>query len=102
MELIEVEYEPLPTVFDARRALDPDAPVIRDDLEGRTDNKIYDWEAGDKAACDEVFANADVVVKQSMVYPRVHPAPLEPIDRRERRLGSGCQHEAIELDRRAV
>jgi carbon-monoxide dehydrogenase large subunit len=77
LELIDVEYEPLPTVFDARRALDPDAPIIRDDLEGRTDNKIYDWEAGDKAACDEVFANADVVVKQSMVYPRVHPAPLE-------------------------
>ena len=77
LELIEVEYEALDPVIDARKALDPGAPVIRDDLEGRTDNKIYDWEAGDKAACDEVFANADVVVKQDMLYPRVHPAPME-------------------------
>ncbi|MGD9704195.1 MAG: aerobic carbon-monoxide dehydrogenase large subunit [Acidimicrobiia bacterium] len=77
LELIEVDYEPLDPVIDARKALDPGAPIIRDDLEGRTDNKIYDWEAGDKAACDEVFANAEVVVKQDMLYPRVHPAPME-------------------------
>jgi carbon-monoxide dehydrogenase large subunit len=77
LELIDVEYEPLPAVVDARKALDPDAPIIRDDLEGRTDNKIYDWEAGDAAACDDVFSSADVIVSQDMVYPRVHPAPME-------------------------
>lgn len=77
LELIDVEYEPLDPVIDARKALDPGAAVIRDDLEGRTDNHIYDWEAGDKAACDEAFANADVVVAQDMLYPRVHPAPME-------------------------
>ncbi|MGZ4632821.1 MAG: aerobic carbon-monoxide dehydrogenase large subunit [Actinomycetes bacterium] len=77
LELIDVEYEPLPAVVDARKARDPDAPIIRDDLEGRTDNKIYDWEAGDAAACDEVFSRAEVVVAQDMVYPRVHPAPME-------------------------
>ncbi len=77
LELIEVEYEPLEAVVDALRALDPDAPVIRDDLEGRTDNHIYDWEAGDAAACDLAFAKADVVVSQDILYPRVHPAPME-------------------------
>jgi len=77
LELIEVEYEPLGVVADARRALLPDAPLIRDDLEGRTDNKIYDWEAGDAARCDEVFAHADVVVAEDIIYPRVHPAPME-------------------------
>jgi carbon-monoxide dehydrogenase large subunit len=77
LELIDVDYEPLDPVMDARKALDPDAPVIRDDLEGRTDNHIFDWEAGDKARCDEVFANADVVVAQDVLYPRSHPAPLE-------------------------
>ena len=35
LELIDVEYEPLPAVVDARRALDAGAPVIRDDLAGR-------------------------------------------------------------------
>ncbi|TRO59166.1 aerobic carbon-monoxide dehydrogenase large subunit [Streptomyces sp. IB201691-2A2] len=77
IELIDVEYEPLDPVVNARHALDLDAPVIRDDLEGRTDNHIFDWEAGDSAATDEVFARADVVVEQTMLYPRVHPAPLE-------------------------
>ncbi|MGH9060688.1 MAG: molybdopterin cofactor-binding domain-containing protein, partial [Acidimicrobiales bacterium] len=77
LELIEVDYEPLPPVVDARKALDPDAPVIRDDVEGKTDNHIFDWEAGDKAATDAVFAKAEVVVAQDLVYPRVHPAPME-------------------------
>jgi carbon-monoxide dehydrogenase large subunit len=77
LELIDVEYEPLPPVVDARRALDPDAPVIRDDKEHQTDNHIFDWSAGDKERTDEVFAGADVVVEQDMLYPRVHPAPLE-------------------------
>ena len=77
LELIEVEYDVLDALVDPHRALEPDAPVIRDDLEGRTDNRIFDWESGDAEACDRVFADADVVVRQKMFYPRVHPAPLE-------------------------
>ncbi|EHR49106.1 carbon-monoxide dehydrogenase, large subunit [Saccharomonospora marina XMU15] len=77
LELIDVDYEPLPPVVDARKALDADAPVIRDDLEGRTDNHIFDWETGDKAATDDVFDRAEVVAAQDMLYPRVHPAPME-------------------------
>ncbi|MGH8939031.1 MAG: xanthine dehydrogenase family protein molybdopterin-binding subunit, partial [Actinomycetes bacterium] len=56
LELIDVDYEPLPPVIDARRALDAGAAVIRDDIEGKTDNHIFDWEAGDRAATDAVFA----------------------------------------------
>jgi aerobic carbon-monoxide dehydrogenase large subunit len=77
LELITVEYEPLPVVIDATRALDPGAPVIRDDLDGQRDNHVFDWAAGDKAATDQAFAAADVVVTQDMLYPRSHPAPLE-------------------------
>src|SRR5690242_11235684 len=77
LELIAVDYEPLPPVVDATRAMAADAPVIRDDLAGQNSNKIFDWEAGDQAATDAVFAAADVVVSQEMVYPRSHPAPLE-------------------------
>jgi carbon-monoxide dehydrogenase large subunit len=77
LELIEVDYEPLDPVVDARRALDEGAPVIRDDIEGKADNHIFDWESGDVARCDQVFADADVVVTQDMIYPRSHPAPLE-------------------------
>jgi carbon-monoxide dehydrogenase large subunit len=77
LELISVEYEPLPPVVDAERALDPGAPVVRDDLPGKADNHIFDWEAGDEAATAAAFAVADVVVAQDMLYPRSHPAPLE-------------------------
>ncbi len=77
LELIEVDYEPLPPVMDANKALDPDAPVIRDDKADQTDNHIYDWEAGDAAATAAAFAGADVVVTQHMLYPRSHPAPME-------------------------
>ncbi len=77
LELINVEYEPLPAVIDATKALDRGAPVIRDDLAGKQDNHIFDWEAGDRAATDAAFAAADVVVAQDMLYPRSHPAPLE-------------------------
>jgi aerobic carbon-monoxide dehydrogenase large subunit len=77
LELIDVEYEQLEAVIDVRKALDPSSPVIRTDLEGKTDNHCFDWETGDKEATDAVFASADVVVTEDIVYPRVHPAPME-------------------------
>jgi len=77
LELIDVEYEPLPAVIDARHALDPGAPLIRDDLDGRTSNHIFDWETGDAAKTEAVFKSAEVTIAQDMLYPRVHPAPLE-------------------------
>ncbi|BEL08181.1 aerobic carbon-monoxide dehydrogenase large subunit [Actinoplanes sichuanensis] len=77
LELIDVEYDVLEPVVDVRKALSPDAPVIRTDLEGKTDNHVFDWETGDEAETDRVFASADVIVKEDIVYPRVHPAPME-------------------------
>ena len=77
LELIDVEYDDLDPVIDVRKALEPDAPIIRDDLEGKTSNHCFDWETGDKDATEAVFADAEVVVSEDIVYPRVHPAPME-------------------------
>ena len=77
LELIDVEYEQLEPVIDVRKALEESAPVIRDDLDGKTDNHCFDWQTGDEAATEAVFASAEVVVQQDIVYPRVHPAPME-------------------------
>ena len=78
LELIDVEYEPLPAVVNARKALDPDAPLIRDDKTGQLDNLASPtWEAGDEAATDRAFAEADTIVSRDIIYPRCHPAPLE-------------------------
>lgn len=77
LELIDVEYDMLDPVVDARRALEPESPVVRDDLDEKADNHIFDWETGDEAATGAVFDRADVVVSEDLVYPRVHPAPME-------------------------
>jgi carbon-monoxide dehydrogenase large subunit len=87
LELIDVDYEPLPPVMDAKKALDPDAAIIRDD-KGFTDNRVVDvfgqtsWESGNKEETDQAFARAEadpdcVVVTEQILYPRVHPAPME-------------------------
>lgn len=78
LELIDVDYEPLPVLTDPRKALDDDAPIIRDDKEGVTSNHIFSWEAGDEEETERVFADADVVlVTQEIPFQRVHPCPLE-------------------------
>jgi aerobic carbon-monoxide dehydrogenase large subunit len=85
-ELVEVEYEELPAVVDPFKALEPDAPVIREDLAGkdtgahgarRHHNHIFTWQVGDRDKTARAFDAADVTVKQDMLYPRVHPCPLE-------------------------
>jgi len=75
--LIEVDYEMLPPVTGPQQSLSADAPVIRDEKEGQTDNLAYTWESGDKAATDAAFAGAARVVSLETFYPRSHPAPLE-------------------------
>ena len=86
IELIEVEYEQLPVVTNPFKALEPDAPVIREDLAGQTKgahgerihhNHIFRWEVGDQPATDAVIAGADVVAEEMVYYHRTHPCPLE-------------------------
>jgi aerobic carbon-monoxide dehydrogenase large subunit len=77
LELIDVDYEPLDAIVDSRRSLDEDAPIIRDDKEGKEDNRIFYWDAGDREATQRAFDRAEVTVSQDMFYPRCHPAPME-------------------------
>lgn len=77
VEAVEVEYEPLTPLMDPFKALEPDAPVLRTDKEGKTDNHIWHWEHGDREATDRAFAEADVVVQQDIYIPRIHVASIE-------------------------
>lgn len=77
VDAVEVEYEPLPVVVDPFKALEPDAPVLRTDKEGKKDNHIFHWEVGDRAGTDKAFAEADVVVKENIYIPRIHVASIE-------------------------
>src|SRR5207249_9172726 len=78
---VDVEYEPLPVVIDAKKALDADAPLLRpDNKEKQPTNQIYHWETGERTETDADFAEAEangVVVRQDMFIPRIHPAPIE-------------------------
>src|SRR5713101_5961651 len=78
---VEVDYEPLPVVIDPKKALDPDAPLLRPDKKDKQPtNQIFHWETGERAETDAAFAEAQangVVVDQSMFIPRIHPAPIE-------------------------
>jgi carbon-monoxide dehydrogenase large subunit len=85
-DLVEVEYEALPVVIDPFKAMAPDAPVLREDLAGKTDgahgkrkhhNHVFNWEIGDKGATDHAFSQAEVTIKELISYQRVHPCPLE-------------------------
>ncbi len=75
-ELVEVEYEELQVIVDPHKALEPGAPVLREDRDEKT-NHIFHWEVGDKAAAEKAFQEAPVKIKQEMVFQRCHPAPLE-------------------------
>src|SRR5256885_6682942 len=78
---VEVDYEPLQVVVDPKKALEPDAPLLRPDKKDKQPtNQIWHWETGDRAGTDAAFAEAaanGVVVRQDMYIPRIHPAPIE-------------------------
>src|SRR3954453_7007474 len=74
-ELIEVEYEPLPSVAATEAALAPGAPLVWDDCPG---NICFVHEVGDKAAVEAAFAGADRIVKRRLIVNRVTAATMEP------------------------
>jgi len=86
VELVEVDYEELPVINDAFKALDDDAPLLREDIKDKMEgahgprrhhNHIFLWEQGDKDGTEAALAAADVVVEELITYQRVHPCPLE-------------------------
>ncbi len=88
IQAVEVEYEALPVLVDPKKALDDDAPILREDAKDKDEvgqgprrhpNHIFNWQVGDKAATDRAFDAAAVTVKEEIFYQRVHPCPLETV-----------------------
>lgn len=75
LELIDVEYEPLPAVFTAEEALKPGALAVHDD---NPDNICFVHTEGDKDKTDAAFEKADHVVTETFVINRVTAATMEP------------------------
>ena len=74
-DLVEVEYEVLPTVTDIMQALAPGAPLVWDEVLG---NVALDGRHGDRAATEDALGDADVVVEHEFRNQRIANAQLEP------------------------
>jgi len=77
LELIEVDYEEIPAVFNAEEAIRDGAPLIHPE-EKRFANNIntrVDWHFGD---VEKGFAEADHIREQRFVGNRTYQAPIEP------------------------
>ncbi len=72
-ELVDVEYDPLPAVIDAEKAIKPDSPLVH---EGEGSNvawhRRFVW-----GPVEEDFAGADVVIRQRFRWRRHSGVPIE-------------------------
>jgi carbon-monoxide dehydrogenase large subunit len=73
-ELVEVDYEPLPSTADVEKALTDGAPLVHSDL-GTNECYVWKLETDDVQAAIEA---ADVVVTRRYVQPRLIPNAIEP------------------------
>ena len=74
LDLIDVQYDPLPVVIDPQKAMEPGAPQVHEDAPG---NQAFHWvlSVGD---IDTTFDKAEVVVKERIVQQRLIPNAMEP------------------------
>jgi aerobic carbon-monoxide dehydrogenase large subunit len=73
-ELVLVDYEPLPVVTDAERALEPDAPIIHPELGTNLAYRVV-REGGD---VEGAFTRAEHQLSLRLVHSRVAQIPMEP------------------------
>ena len=74
LDLVDVEYAPLPAVTDPEAALAERAPLVHEEL---GTNECYVWKL-DAGEVDELFGSADVTVKERYRQNRLIPNAIEP------------------------
>jgi carbon-monoxide dehydrogenase large subunit len=74
-ELIDIDYEILPSVTDTGGALAPDAPVI---WEANGSNLCVLWDSGREKEADAGFARAAKTVSLELINNRLVGNPMEP------------------------
>ena len=86
LELIEVEYEPLPGVFDPEFGASPEAPLVHPDLANyesvpfifpQPGTNISNWFKVRKGDMDKGWAEADLVYEHKYRVPHIQHVPLE-------------------------
>jgi carbon-monoxide dehydrogenase large subunit len=74
VELIEVDYDPLPAVTDPEKALERDSPLTHPKFGS---NLAYTWSLA-RGDLEAAFQQADRIIKQRMVHQRLTPMAIEP------------------------
>ena len=74
MELVEVDYEPLPVVIDPKKALEPGAPQLHEEA---PNNEAFHWVVAGGDA-DAAVDTAEVVVSERIIQQRLIPNAIEP------------------------
>jgi carbon-monoxide dehydrogenase large subunit len=80
VELVDVDYDPLPVVLDLEEAWKNDADLCHDHLQSNTSYTfVFDaGDAGTGSPTEQAFADAEVVVSRRFVQQRLIPAFMEP------------------------
>ena len=77
VDLIDVDYEPLPAAIDLEKAMQPGAPLLYEEYGTNVALPIHPpTDAIDKVFAD-VVANGGMIVKGRLINQRVAPAPME-------------------------
>ncbi len=74
-EAVQVDYTPLPAVVDAKKAADPGAPQLHDEI---PNNTSFYWALGNRDEINRAFAAADHVVELDLINQRLIPNAMEP------------------------
>ncbi len=74
VEAIDVAYDVTQSITDLRAAAAPGAPKVWPD---KADNIAFDWQTGDKAEVDALFASAAHVTRLEIVNNRIVVASME-------------------------
>lgn len=73
LERIKIEYEPLPTVFDALEAMEETAPKVHD-----PSSNIYAHKVIKKGDVKRAFGEADFIMEDRFTTQMVEHVPIEP------------------------
>ncbi len=90
IELVEVEYEPLPVLVDPFKALEPDAPLLREDIKDKMTGR-----ARDRASITTTSSSGISAIRMARMRPSPKPmssprtcSPITGCTRRRWRLVS--------------
>ena len=75
LEMIQVDYEPLPVVLDPWEAASPDSIPIHEELGTNVALRIHHDRQGEEL--DKAFSQADLIVEQRYDVQRLAPVPME-------------------------